>query len=159
MRLNSLTIYVGILLLFISINGFSAKIQGIIIGISDGDTVKLLDSENKQYKIRLNCIDAPEKRQDFGEKSKESLSDMIFGKYVEVYYNKLDRYGRIVGTIYHNGVDINLEQVKRGMAWVYTRYCSDREYKKQENIAKKNKKGLWILAKPIEPWVYRKEIL
>lgn len=152
MRVN---LFVGIFLLLISLNAFSAEVEGVIVGVSDGDTVKLLDIENRQYKIRLYCIDAPEKDQDFGRKSRKFLSDMLFGKYVTVHYNEMDRYGRILGTIYYNGVNINLEQVKNGMAWVYTRYCSDKEYKKQENIARLNRKGLWALQNPMEPWIFR----
>jgi len=83
------------------------------VGITDGDTVVVLTKEKRQVKIRLNCIDAPEKSQDFGQRAKQSLSDMIFGKDVEVVVHDTDKYGRTVGTIYLNGVDINMEQVKK----------------------------------------------
>lgn len=97
-------------------------LQGRVVGVADGDTVTVLDSTNTQWKIRLMGIDAPEKKQAFGSKSKEHLSDQIFNKHVSVEYYKKDKYGRTVGKITADGVDTNLEQVKSGMAWHYKKY-------------------------------------
>ena len=85
-------------------------------------------------KIRLNKIDAPEHNQDFGAKSKQFLSGMIFNKIVDVEYEKIDKYRRVLGVIYLNGIDISLKQVKEGMAWVYRRYTSDKTYVKAEKM-------------------------
>lgn len=146
-----------IILFFSNAALIADTIKGRVVGITDGDTVVVLTKEKRQVKIRLNCIDAPEKSQDFGQRAKQSLSDMIFGKDVEVVVHDTDKYGRTVGTIYLNGVDINLEQVKRGMAWVYTHYCKDSAYYKAWDIAKKNKFGLWSQSNPIEPSKFRRE--
>jgi len=97
-------------------------LNGRVVGLSDGDTVTVLDASNTQFKIRLMGIDAPEKKQAFGNRSKESLSALIFNKQVSVEYNKKDKYGRIVGKIFVDGADANLEQVKAGMAWHYKQY-------------------------------------
>ena len=97
-------------------------LNGHVVGVSDGDTVTVLDATNTQWKIRLLGIDAPEKKQPFGNKSKENLSDLVFNKQVQVEYSKKDKYGRTVGKITVNGVDANLEQVKAGMAWHYKKY-------------------------------------
>jgi endonuclease YncB( thermonuclease family) len=82
----------------------------------NGPSVTVIDANKTQYKIRLAGIDAPEKAQAYGQKSKESLSDLVFGKQVDVEWSKRDRYGRTVGKLMLGGVDINLEQIKNGMA-------------------------------------------
>ena len=85
-------------------------------GVTDGDTIVLLDSTKVQHKIRLTGIDAPERGQAFGTKSKEHLSDLVAGKSVVVDYSKYDRYQRILGKVLLNGEDVNLEQVEAGLA-------------------------------------------
>src|SRR5258708_39073550 len=72
---------------------------GRVVAIADGDTITVLDSANTQHRIRLAGIDAPESHQAFGDQSRLSLSEMIFGKDVSVSYQKVDQYGRIVGKI------------------------------------------------------------
>ncbi|MGC8769362.1 thermonuclease family protein [Calditerrivibrio sp.] len=146
---------VFIVLIFISLS-FAEIIKGKVVGVSDGDTITLLAEDNKPLKIRLAQIDAPEKKQDFGQKSKQSLSDLIYLKDVTVKVWDVDRYGRIVGQIFYNNLDVNLEQVKRGMAWVYFRYAKDPEYFKAMEIAKSKKIGLWSMPNPIPPWEFRK---
>jgi endonuclease YncB( thermonuclease family) len=98
-------------------------ITGKVVSVADGDTITVLDANNQQRKIRLNGIDAPESNQDFGRRSKESLTDPVFGKTVTVDSTKTDRYGRIVCKVTLNGKDINLEQINRGMAWFYREYA------------------------------------
>ncbi|MCG3705618.1 thermonuclease family protein [Aliarcobacter butzleri] len=132
-------------------------LKGKVVGISDGDTIKILTQDDKLYKIRLNDIDAPEKSQAFGNKSKENLSNYIFERYVTVEYKNIDRYQRILGTVYYQGEDINIQQVKDGFAWVYKQYSNKIEYYKAEVEAKATKRGLWMDNNPIEPWNYRKK--
>lgn len=134
---------------------FKAK----IIGISDGDTVKFL-VENQTYTLRLEHIDAPEKKggQAFSTQAKKTLSDLCFRQEVEIEWKgEKDRYGRIIGVIYnHQGVNVNQEMVKKGMAWHYRRYSKDRTYSKLEDEARKKKIGLWQDPNPIPPWEWRK---
>lgn len=131
--------------------------------IADGDTVTILDSTNTQHRIRLQGIDAPESHQAFGTQSKKSLSDMVFDKDVTVEYDKIDRYGRLVGKIILNGVDVCLEQIKAGMAWHYKDYedeqtPADRDlYARAEDEARNARRGLWADANPIEPSEYRRD--
>jgi len=80
-------------------------LQGRVVGIADGDTVTVLDAGQAQHKIRLMGIDAPEKKQAFGQRSKQHLSDLVFQKQVVVEYSKKDRYGRTLGKILIDGVD------------------------------------------------------
>lgn len=105
-------------------NACAATLEGRVVGIADGDTITIVDTTNTQHKIRLAGIDAPEKRQPFGNVSKQSLSDLVFGKQVVVDYQKLDRYDRVVGKVFVDGVNVNLEQVKRGLAWYFKKYKS-----------------------------------
>lgn len=144
-----------IFLVFI-INIYANVIKGKVIHISDGDTIHILTVEKEKYKIRLNDIDAPESKQAFGNKSKENLKKYIYNKNVSIVYNTKDKYGRILGTVYLNNQDINIQQVKDGFAWVYKRYSKNTIYYKAEKEAQNKRKGLWQEKNPIEPWIYRK---
>lgn len=137
-------------------------IQGKVVGVSDGDTITILNSSNTQYKIRLSGIDSPKKKQAFGQKSKENLSRLVFAKIVNADCAKKDRYQRFLCKIIVNGVDANLEQLKDGFSWLYKTYQrdqieSDRQlYANAEDVARGRRKGLWSEANPIEPWEFRK---
>ena len=95
---------------------------GKVIHVADGDTITVLDDTHTQHKVRLAGIDAPEKRQAFGNVSKQSLADMVAGQSVAVEWVKVDKYGRKLGKVLVAGLDCNLVQVKRGLAWHYTKY-------------------------------------
>ena len=127
-----------------------------VIGISDGDTMTLL-VDNKPLKIRLANIDAPEKRQNYGQKSKESLSDICWNTDATYEAQTIDRYGRTVSIVHCNGIEANTEQVKRGMAWVYVKYNKDAALPALEQSARASKVGLWSDDNPIAPWVFRKK--
>jgi endonuclease YncB( thermonuclease family) len=154
--------WVVALLFSFSIICYADTITGRVVGIMDGDTIKVLVASNTEYKIRLAGIDAPEKKQAFGQASKKSLSDLLFEKEVKVDWGKRDRYGRTVGKVIVNGVDANLEQVKRGMAWFYKKYqnelsLQDRlDYLHDQEAAEKERIGLWADNNPIAPWDFRK---
>ena len=139
-----------------------ADFIGKVIRIADGDTVTVLDLSKVQHKVRLTGIDAPEKKQPFGNRSKQSLSDMVFSKTVTVETDKRDRYGRELGKVLINGMDVNREQIRRGMAWHYKAYQRDqsaddrRTYAGTENKAKEQRRGLWVDSDPLPPWEWRK---
>jgi endonuclease YncB( thermonuclease family) len=138
-------------------------LNGRVVRVADGDTVTVLDSSHTQYRIRLEGIDAPESRQAFGTQSKKNLADLVFGREVTVVYQKTDQYGRLVGKITLDGKDVNLEQVKAGMAWHYKEYQreqtpADRDlYAKAEDEARSARRGLWRDPDPVEPSAFRKE--
>jgi endonuclease YncB( thermonuclease family) len=98
------------LLLLMPVCGCAQTITGKVVGVSDGDTITVLDADKRQHKVRLDGIDAPESNQDFGSRAKQSLSDLVFGKTVTVTSAKRDRYGRIVGQVLCDGKSANLEQ-------------------------------------------------
>lgn len=136
-------------------------VTGRVVGVADGDTITVLDIYQAQHKIRLAGIDAPEKKQPFGNRSKESLSELAFDKTVEVETSKRDRYGRQIGKVLVNGQDVNLVQIQRGMAWFYRQYQMEqspadrRLYEEAENKAKAEKQGLWRDSEPTPPWEFR----
>lgn len=125
-----------------------------VIGIFDGDTLTLLVNE-KPLKIRLANIDAPEKAQAFGERSKQALSDLCFGKDAEFLTQDVDRYGRAVAIVTCSGVEANRWQVEHGMAWIYTKYNKDASLPYLENTARTERRGLWSEAEPLAPWEFR----
>jgi micrococcal nuclease len=129
----------------------------VIIGISDGDTLTALTSDHQQIKIRLANIDAPEKKQPFGQRSKQSLSDLCYRKEAKVEPQTVDRYGRTVAVVTCDGTEANREQVERGMAWVYTRYNKNTELPQLELGARNARRGLWNERDPKPPWTWRKQ--
>lgn len=137
------------------------ELQGRVVGVSDGDTITVLDAKDQQHKVRLAGIDAPEKSQDFGQASKKHLSELVFGKAVVVDWQKLDRYGRVVGKVLLEDFDVCLEQIRKGMAWHYKKYAGDQSssdrqtYAAVEVEARNARLGLWIYANPEPPWDYR----
>ena len=106
-----------VFLFLLACSAHAETLTGRVVGIADGDTVTVLDANRQQHKIRLAGIDAPEKTQPFGDRSKQNLSTLVFDKQVAVEWKKQDRYGRTVGKVLINGIDANLAQVKAGMAW------------------------------------------
>jgi len=136
-------------------------LQGKVVSVADGDTITVLIADKIQERIRLQGIDAPEKRQAFGNVSKEHLAGLVFGKTVRVEYRKRDMYGRIVGKVLLDGrdtsVDICLEQLRAGLAWFYRYYekeLSEQDrsaYAEAETGAKAAKRGLWKDASPTPP--------
>lgn len=129
-----------------------------IIRVYDGDTATGLLQGNRQVRIRLYRIDAPEKSQDFGEKSRLYLANLIAGKDVIIKVASIDRYGRLVGrisTTHHK--DISLEMIRQGWAWHYTAYDNTLSYKKAFIQAQTQKKGMWKTSVNIEPWKWRKQ--
>jgi len=126
-----------------------------VIGIADGDTLTLL-VDQKPVKIRLANIDAPEKKQPFGQRSKQSLSNMCWGKDAEYAAQTIDRYKRTVALVYCDGTLVNRSQVAAGMAWVYPKYNKDAALPAMEQAARMTGLGLWADVAPVPPWEWRK---
>ena len=142
---------------------FSAK----VIAVLDGDTV-LIRRSNSLVKIRLAEIDAPEKSQIFGETSRRSLSGMVLGKQVKVNSRATDQYGRMIAHLSVNGLDVNAEQIRRGMAWAAARWRQSRQSLRDplhsnqalvalQEEARRVPRGLWAQRTPVPPWDWRKQ--
>jgi endonuclease YncB( thermonuclease family) len=144
-----------VLFLYASWPGAADILEGRVVGVHDGDTVTLLVAGRQQVKIRLAQIDAPESHQAFGQRSRQSLSDMVFNKNIRVEKETIDKYGRTVGTLFVDGLDANREQIKRGMAWAYRQYLHDPSLSQVEEKARLAKVGLWSDPNPMPPWEYR----
>ena len=155
--------YLAAVLLCISASLNASTLHGRVVGVADGDTITVLDAHNTPYKIRLQGIDAPEKAQAFGNKSKQSLHRLVHSKQVTIEFQKKDKYGRTVGKVVINGLDVCLEQIKLGMAWHYKQYASeqskeDREtYAQAEQAAQFQQSGLWKEKNTIPLWEFRKQ--
>lgn len=152
----------GIALCLLSLIGTAAELNGLVISVSDGDTIKILDDNQHMHTVRLVGIDAPEKNQAFGQSSKQSLSGLIYKHRVSVEWPKRDKYGRIVGKVLaENGLDLCLEQIILGMAWHYKKYANEQSaddrvrYAEAEKNARESMAGLWQDDSPVPPWEWR----
>ncbi|MGZ5055815.1 MAG: thermonuclease family protein [Methylobacter sp.] len=145
----------SLLMTCVVLSATAAEWSGTVVGISDGDTLTVLNAEKRQFKIRLVEIDAPESKQAFGTQSKQSLSEICFKKTVIVDDKGTDKYKRTLGRLHCDGVDANAEQVKRGMAWAYKQYLTDQSIATLEAQAKAAGTGLWADANPMPPWEFR----
>lgn len=149
-------IILGLTLSF-SILAHAETIDGRVIGVSDGDTLTILGVSNTQFKIRLAAIDAPEKAQAFGQRGKQKLSDLCYGKQASVKVISTDRYRRTVGDIDCEGINANEAMIQSGLAWVYRKYAKGYGHLYAfESEAKAAKRGLWADPDPIAPWDWRK---
>lgn len=143
--------------------------------MSDGDTITVLDDSRQPYKVRLAGIDAPEKKQPFGERSKQALAAMVFGRDVRIEWQKQDRYRRIVGQVWversdpdcghrpcPQALDVSLAQVAAGLAWHYRKYMREQSsadrlrYGAMEETARTKQLGLWADPQAVPPWDWRK---
>lgn len=155
------------------------ELFGKVVGVTDGDTITVLDNSNREHQVRLFAIDSPEtschqKRpsrsddacvehgQPFGKAAKRSLSDLVYDRNVKVVLHRGESYGRSIGTIWVDGANANLEQVRRGMAWHYKRYAAKEQtpadydaFDQAENAARRNRVGLWSTGSAVTPWDYR----
>lgn len=140
-----------------AILSMAATITGKVVSVTDGDTITVLDDSKTQHKIRLWGIDAPESRQDYGQRAKQALSDMVYNKAVTVDVQDTDRYGREVGKVYQGDTYVNLEMIKLGLAWWYQTYAKGAtDLKDAEEAARTAKVGLWSRPDAIAPWDFRR---
>jgi endonuclease YncB( thermonuclease family) len=148
-----------------------ADVSGRVVAVTDGDTIKVLDADNTEHKVRLTGIDAPERGQPYGTASRNHLAAMVADKQVKVESSKSDRYGRLLGKVWVQPSDCascgktlntNHAQILAGMAWWYRYYAREQSpedrgrYESAEDEAKARKWGLWADPKPTNPYDWRK---
>ena len=126
------------------------------IRVIDGDTIRA-EAKGKEIKIRLVEIDAPEMNQPFGAQSKNFLKRLLYEKDVTLIAQGEDRYGRVLGNLFSNELNVNMLMVKFGFAWVYDEYAKNSSLYKYQDQAKAENLGLWRAKDPIAPWVWRKQ--
>ena len=160
------------MLLFLLSQGAGAEVlTGRVVSVSDGDTLTVLDNDKQQHRIRLYGIDAPEKAQPYGQRSKEHLSRLTYAKDVRVDWKKRDRFGRIVGKVWVRPIDCSnceltldagLAQLSVGLAWWYRKYAWEQSaedrarYEVEEGEARARQVGLWGDPAPEPPWGWRR---
>lgn len=153
MKVTGIKIFLGSLLLVSNIA--NADFVARVIGVTDGDTITVLDRSNNQIKVRLADIDAPEKASHL-EQRLQALSDLTFNRNVYIQEKGYDKYHRLIGTVLVGVDPINRIMVKNGMAWAFREYLDDPIMLDLESYARKNKIGLWQDAKPVYPSMWRK---
>jgi len=148
----------GWLLWFVCLCGAvqAETFEARVIAVLDGDTVLLLRDRQK-IKLRLADIDAPEKAQAFGRQSRDSLRALVHKQTVQVETRAVDQYARVVGILRKDGLNVNREQVRRGMAWEYSHHHKNIEFLALEREAKQARRGLWMQDHPQPPWQWRRE--
>lgn len=166
----------GVLLL-VSVSQLWATTETcLVVGVNDGDTITArcgLPGDYRVVKVGLSGIDSPEKRQAFGQRAKQAMSELVFGKDVSLECFKQDRYGRsicrvmIAPTSSPSGpktLDSGLAMITVGMAWWYRKYAKDQppeqrgQYEFAEFEARSKRVGLWTEAEPTPPWDWRKAV-
>jgi len=158
-------------LLLLSSPALAATLECRVIGIADGDTITCLTASKKQERIRLRGIDAPERKQPFGQRSRQNLSDLTYGKTVLIDWQSRDRWGRIIGTVWvepadcrdcGTTLDAGRAQLTAGMAWWFRRYANEQPlderhaYEFEEGEARARSVGLWRDTDPVPPWDWRR---
>ena len=152
-----LRIALTLALLLMALPALAETLSGRVVAIADGDTLTVLTKGREQVRVRLSDIDTPERRQPYGQRARERLSDLAFGKQVQVVVRDTDRYGRTVGRVWADGMDVNAAMVRDGAAWVYRRYSQDEGLRQAEDEARTARRGLWGLpeAERTPPWEWR----
>ena len=131
----------------------------LVVAISDGDTLKARCGESGAYElgaVRLAEIDAPEKAQAFGQRSRQNLARLCFGEVATIRVQTVDRYGRTVARVECHGKDASLDQAEKGLAWFYVRYGRDPAIRQAEQAARAGRLGLWADPEPVPPWEWRR---
>lgn len=164
----------GLVLLLATGVALADPLTGKVVGVLDGDTIRVLDSGNREHLVRIGGIDAPERGQAFAQRSRQHLSWLVFDRDVEVFPRKHDRYRRIVGKLMvaapdclrpdcAKTLDAGLAQVAAGFAWWYRHYAKEQSaddairYRDAEADARTRRLGLWADAEPLAPWDWRKQ--
>jgi micrococcal nuclease len=147
-------------MLFILLTSVLLNDPGTLIGkvvrIADGDTLTVL-VDRQQVRVRLSAIDAPEKGQDFSQRSRQALADLVFDKDVKIVTHGKDRYGRVIGDVFVGGKLVNEFMVREGWAWNFLKYSTSPRLAEIEREARAERRGLWAGKNPIAPWDYRAE--
>lgn len=145
-----------LLLCLLPLRGQAETFDAQVVYITDGDSLTVSLEGIGRIKLRLADIDAPEKRQAWGKQSRASLRELVGKRVVHVDSRAVDQYGRTVAQVTLDGLDVNREQVRRGMAWAYAYRSEEKPYQASEDEARTAGRGLWSQPDPEPPWRWRK---
>ena len=133
-------------------------LEGICVGVSDGDSLHLELPDGERVRVRLYGIDAPEKDQECALAARKKLGKLIYDKEIRVEVLDVDKYGRYVGKVYAGARYVNRYMLKEGLAWHYKHYAADDELLAEaEARAKAAGRGIWSTESPCRPRVFRSE--
>ena len=135
-------------------SGSATTFEAPVLRIVDGDSLVVV-IDGQTVHVRLKEIDAPEIKQRFGKLSRQSLIEICAGKRAHVIWTEKDRNSRLLARVWCSGIDVNAEQVRRGMAWVFDRYVKDLNLYPLQGQARTQRVGLWADAAPTPPWHWR----
>jgi endonuclease YncB( thermonuclease family) len=130
----------------------------LVVAIADGDTLTVRCGESgayQQVKVRLAEIDAPERGQPYGKRSRESLAALCHRQAAAIQPTGQDRYGRTLAHVQCAGIDAQLHQVTTGMAWHYVKYSDSPQMAAAQAQAVATSQGLWAEPSPQTPWAWR----
>jgi endonuclease YncB( thermonuclease family) len=134
---------------------FADEFAGRVVGVTDGDTLKVLHAGRAET-VRLQGVDAPEKRQAHGARARRFTADLSFDRTVTVRTTGRDRNGRLLGeVVLPDGRSLNQELVRAGYAWWFRKYSRDGRLARLEEEARAGRRGLWADQAPQAPWEYR----
>ena len=145
-----------LILVLTTLYAFSTNEICYVYDVTDGDSIKVINSDKIKFRVRLIGIDAPEINQAFGKRSKQFLIDKILNQKITLDVEGEDKYNRKLANIYFNDEWINLLMVESGHAWHYVKYSDNKYLQGAQDEAKSNKKGLWKNKEAIPPWKFRK---
>lgn len=144
--------YLAGLILFCSLSVYAAP---MVQRVFDGDTVEIID-QTQRYHLRINDIDAPERNQAYGKKSRRTLLNLCRHAEIQISLTGTDRYQRRLGKLSCNQEDVSYYMVKHGYAWFYAHYSNDATLATAERMARQQHLGLWQAEHPLPPWIWRK---
>ena len=138
------------------------NLKGKVIRVTDGDSITILDNKQAEHKVRMAGIDAPERKQPYGNAARQYLAKLVFKKQVCIGWYKRDKYQRLVGIARIGDEDINLKMIEAGLSWHYRQYQNEQSkadrtrYADAQKEAKKTRKGLWRNSNQVPPWLWRR---
>lgn len=155
--MRKLLLFLVFTVLLVACNPNPDTIIGEVVSVADGDTFTMKTLTGERIKVRLYGIDAPERGQDYGTKSRQLLNDLCYGKIVEVQVQDIDQYDRTLGTVYINELNVNEEMVRNGLAWYYSHFVEDSRLDSLEQQARSERLNIWSMDNPIPPYEFRKK--
>ncbi len=133
---------------------------GYVSKTIDGDSIEIRHGRQTDQ-VRLFGIDTPEWKQPYSKVAKQFTNKTVYAKTVTVTEKDRDKYGRLVAVITtKDGMCLNEELVRRGLAWVHIYYCKEKmcdTWKMLEQRARNNRWGLWQEKSPTPPWVWKRK--
>jgi len=127
----------------------------LVVSVHDGDTVRAIDEQKIEHRVRLAGIDAPERGQAFNRVARDRLAELALRQQVVVRVKEKDKYGRQIATLEAGGQDLGKQLVAEGLAWHYTHFSDDEDLAAAEAEARAARRGLWGDPDPVPPWVWR----